>query len=94
MATIPSISIPTSNDLWLNVDSTHSVVSWQTFMYERHRKMMKSKKPIKKFNDVEKIKSEKKWRRLFFDFCEKNYNSEDHIGKEENDDFFSIFFKK
>jgi len=66
---IPSISIPTSNDLWLNVESAHSVVSWQTFMYERHRKMMKSKKPIKKFNDAEKIKSEKKWRRLFLIFA-------------------------
>ncbi len=93
-----TISIPSSNDLWLNVESNHSVLSWYTSMSERRRKTMKNmkkgNKPKKSMFEVNQdVKNyEKKWRRMFFDFCEKNYTSDDDIAyRREN--IFSLFKK-
>jgi hypothetical protein len=102
----PVISIPRQSDLWLNIDSDHSVISWYTLILERRRNMMKmlrkmktlkSKNTSKLISEETKKHYEKKWRRIFFDFCEKNYNSDDDVSDDSDDgdeDVFSFFKNK
>ena len=69
---IPSIAVPsTKKDLWLNLNSDKSIISWYNSIYDRR----KSKKTSKK--NKSNVIDNKGWRQIFFDFCEENYLSDD-----------------
>ena len=94
-----SISIPTTKkDLWLNVDSEKSIISWYKTIQERrkNRNDMNIKKLKEKFYKGKKtgnifklicaeIKDNKGWRQVFFEFEE-----EGEIYLDKEDDFFSF----
>ncbi len=96
---ILSISIPSSKkDLWLNLNSDKSIISWHNTICERRK--IKKNKTNKKGNNKRKgnmflISNQengyenKGWRQMFFDFCEKNYDSEDKLYRKL--DIFSFF---
>jgi len=66
-------------------------------MLKKNNTMNKSKNTSKLTSEENKKRYEKKWRRIFFDFCEKNYNSDDDIEDEDDidvDDVFSFFKNK
>jgi hypothetical protein len=107
---IPSVSIPSKNNLWLNLDSTKSILSWYKSIYERRKKMKKlkensyklknSKKKGNMFNlivDQDADYESKEWRKTYFEFSEENLIEEDEIctNDDDNDDnIFRLFVKK
>ena len=89
---IPAISIPSSKkDLWLNINSDKSIISWYNSIYDRRKsKSKKTSSNSKKKNTSQSIDN-KGWRQTFFDFCEENYISDDEEDKSKYNVFgFSI----
>ena len=99
---VPSISVPSSKkDLWLNLNSDKSMISWYNSIYDCRR----SKKKAELKNQTNKKKrlianqeiigkEHNGWRQTFFDFCEKNFHSDDKILDKEDHCFFKMFIKK
>ena len=64
---IPAIQIPSKKDMWLNLDSEKSIISWYNVLKNRHECKHKHKhKKSKKNTSV--MYENKTWRQLFFDF--------------------------
>jgi hypothetical protein len=82
---IPSIFIPSSKkDLWLNINSEKSIISWNNSIYERRKIKNKKGKHIfcTIYNQETSGQENRGWRQVFFDFSD---NSEYEI-----DDIFSF----
>ncbi len=63
LSMIPSITIPsTKKDMWLNINSDKSIISWYNSIYDRRKSKKSSKK--KTYQAIEN----KGWRQIFFDF--------------------------
>jgi hypothetical protein len=68
---IPSLYIPSKNNLWLNLHSTKSILSWHKSIYERRKKMKEKMKEKMKDNmkklkeNFYKLKSSKKKGNMF-----------------------------
>jgi hypothetical protein len=60
---LPSISIPSKKDLWLNLESTKSVLSWYKNIYERRKKIKANAKKLK--DSFYKLKNSKKNQNIF-----------------------------
>lgn len=102
---IPTISIPsTKKDMWLNINSDKSILSWYKTMNERRKKknedelkktkekLYKKKGNMFKLLNQEYKKDSKEWKQAFEEFEEENIISDDEL--DNKDDFLSLFFKR
>ena len=96
MTSLPSISL--KNDLWLNLESTKSVLSWYKIILERRKKIKDNKKlkesTKKKGNMFNMVANQdadyeaKEWKQIYFEFCEKNTDEDDDLYRDDTDDIF------
>lgn len=101
-----SVSIPFNTDLWLNLDSNKSVLSWYKSIYNRRKKIKNNMKKLKESSSTKKKGNifnliinqdadyeSKEWKQTYFEFCEKNQIEEDDISEDCNcdDNIFRLF---